>query len=322
MNIEGFKRIDKSLNKFMPFITPLGVVVALVLGPCFVGLKPLVNPLFGLMTFFGAMKISWRDMVASLKKPKFILVFALSSYIALPLVTKIVSLLFFNGEDAMGAGFILLRATPTAVVGSIWSGIYSGNMAVSLAILMLDTVLAPFLTPLLFRIFTGAVVEIDSSGMMMSLLAMVVIPFILGLVFNRFFNKEIKEYLGPISNPISKFLLLFIIVINVSQVSSRIIDEASWSYLKIGFFAFALAIIGFPVGHYLCKIFGLDRGETVSITFAVAMRNISASFVLAISFLPPSSSLPIIFSIVFQQTTAALMGHRYFGIEEKKRLKP
>lgn len=315
MNIDRFNSLNKKLNKLMPLITPTGVVLALILGSVFAPLKPIVNPLFGVMTFLGAMKISFKDMLDALKKPLFIIVFALASYIAMPLLAELISVLFFSANKSLGIGYNLVRAIPTAVVGSIWAGIYQGNIAVSLAILLLDTALAPFMTPFMLKIFTGTAVQIDSIGMMKSLVFMVVIPFALGLVFNHFCKKQIKEYLGPISNPFSKIVLLFVIIINVSQVSKRIIEEASWTYILVAMAAVILALVGFPVGYFLCRIFKLIRSETVSITFAVAMRNISAALVLAIGYLPESAALPVIFSIVFQQTTAAIMGHAFFAKE-------
>lgn len=314
--MEFLKSVDKRLNALMPFITPTGVILALLLGNLFVSLKPIVNPLFGVITFFGAMKISAKDMVAAIKRPLFIIGFVLSSYIAMPILAELVSLIFFSGNKALGSGFNLVRAIPTAVVGSIWAMIFHGNIAVSLTILLVDTLLAPIMTPLMLKIFTGTAVEIDSVGMMKSLCMMVVIPFFLGLVFNRFFSKSIKQYIAPATNPLSKLILLFVIIINVSQVAERIKSDASWSYITIAIAAILLAAIGFPVGFMFCKLLRLDKSQSISTTYAVAMRNISAALVLAIDFMPAEAALPVIFSIVFQQTVAAIMGHVLFGKNE------
>lgn len=314
--MERLRVIDKRLNKLMPLITPSGVILALIVGEYFVGLKPLVNPLFGLMTLFGAMKISLNDMFDALKRPIFIITFALASYIAMPLLVNLISLIFFGSSPDIRVGYNLIRAIPTAVVGSIWAGIYHGNLAVSLTVLLLDTLLAPLFAPLSLRIFSGEAIEIDSIGMMQSLCVMVVIPFIIGLILNRLFDSKIKTYVTPVTNPLSKLILLFVVIINVSQVAERIKSSLSPSYLLIAVVAIIVAGIGFPVGHLLCRLFRLKRGETVAITFAVAMRNISAALVLAIDFLPAAAALPVIFSVVCQQTIAALMGHLYFFKED------
>ena len=96
MNIEQFNTLNKKLNKLMPLITPTGVILALMLGDVFAPLKPIVNPLFGVMTFLGAMKISFKDMLDALKKPLFIIVFALASFIVMPIIAELISVIFFG----------------------------------------------------------------------------------------------------------------------------------------------------------------------------------------------------------------------------------
>ena len=312
MNIESFNRLNRRFERIMPFITPAGVIIALIFGRFFVPLKPLVNILFGLMTFFGAMKISTDDILDAFKRPVFILAYAIASFIIMPLLAELISITAFSAERIVGSGYNLVRAVPTAVVGSVWATMFHGNLTVSLAILLLDTLLAPLITPFMLSLFTGAVIQIDTLGMMRSLCLMVVIPFILGLIFNRFFHKEIKEYIGPITNPISKILFFSEIIINVSQVSERIVKGASWSYILVIAAALILSALGFIIGHLTSRAFRLGRKEDVSVTFAVALRNTNAALVLAIGFLPELASLPIIFSIVIQQTLAAIVGKAIF----------
>ena len=121
MNIEQFNTLNKKLNKLMPLITPTGVILALMLGDVFAPLKPIVNPLFGVMTFLGAMKISFKDMLDALKKPLFIIVFALASYLVMPVMAELISVIFFSANKSLGSGYNLVRAIPTSVVGSIWA---------------------------------------------------------------------------------------------------------------------------------------------------------------------------------------------------------
>ena len=76
--------------------------------------------------------------------------------------------------------------------------------------------------------------------------------------------------------------------------------------------ALILSILGFLTGHMVSRVIRLQKKEDVSITFAVALRNTNAALVLAIGFLPELAALPIIFSIVIQQTLAAIMGKLLF----------
>ncbi len=312
MNIEKMNNMNRQLERLMPFMTPAGVLIALVFGHIFIPLKPLVNILFGLMTFFGAMKISLKDMKESFHHPVFIAAYAAASFLIMPIIAEGISLILFRSNRIIGAGYNMVRAVPTAVVGSVWATMFHGNITVSLAVLLLDAILAPVITPLMLNLFTGTVIEIDTFSMMKSLCFMVVIPFILGLIFNHFFNHEIKEYIGPISNPISKILFFLEIIINVSQVSERIVQSISWKYLLAIVASIVLSASGFAVGHIISRAFRLGRKEDISITFAVALRNTNAALVLAIGFLPEVAAFPIILSIVIQQTLASVIGRILF----------
>ena len=312
INTAPFIKLNKKFEKIMAFITPTAVLIALIFGKYFVPLKPLVSILFGLMTFFGAMKISAEDMKAAFKKPLFIVAYVIASFLIMPLFAQLISKTLFSNSIIVGSGYNLVRAVPTAVVGSVWATMFNGNLAVSLAILLIDTLLAPAITPFMLKIYTGTAVQLDTFGMMKSLCFMVVIPFILGIVFNHFFKKQIKETIGPITNPISKILFFVEIIINVSQVSQRIVSEASWDYALVIVAALILSILGFIIGHVVSRVMRLQKKEDVSITFAVALRNTNAALVLAIGFLPELAALPIIFSIVIQQTLAAIMGKVIF----------
>ena len=312
INTAPFIKLNKKFEKIMAFITPTAVLIALVFGKYFVPLKPLVNILFGLMTFFGAMKISAEDMKAAFKKPLFIVAYVIASFLIMPLFAQLISKTLFSNSIIVGSGYNLVRAVPTAVVGSVWATMFNGNLAVSLAILLIDTLLAPAITPFMLKIYTGTAVQLDTFGMMKSLCFMVVIPFILGIIYNHFFKKQIKETIGPITNPISKILFFVEIIINVSQVSQRIVSEASWDYALVIVAALILSILGFITGHVVSRVMRLQKKEDISITFAVALRNTNAALVLAIGFLPELAALPIIFSIVIQQTLAAIMGKVIF----------
>ena len=82
---------------------------------------------------------------------------AANAYILIPLAVSILARLFFHGNGDAILGYILLYSIPTAVVGCVWSGIYGGNGALSLTLLVIGTLLAPLSTPttVLFRRESG-----------------------------------------------------------------------------------------------------------------------------------------------------------------------
>ncbi len=297
----------------MPILTPSGVIMGLLLGSLVSWMTPSVPYLFSLITFIGGLGISSNAFFGVIKKPKAILFFILGANIIMPLIAWALANLLFSGHPAIITGFILLMAIPTAITGYIWANIYKGNGALSLTLIIVSTLLAPVLTPYTVALLAQTTVQIDTKGMMISLLIMVVIPSIVGILINNATKGKVNDRIAPNLKPFSKIGLFFIIVINTSNVAERLIADASWLYLPIALTCALLAVIGYPLAHYLGKIAGIALEDRKSVTFAVSMRNISSALVLAIAYFPPETALPVIFGIVFQQTICAFMAYTLYG---------
>ncbi|NBK20745.1 MAG: bile acid:sodium symporter family protein [Spirochaetia bacterium] len=309
----GLNRLNKTLERLMPILTPLGVLVGLILGFRVSWMKPSVTFLFAFLTFSGALGISSSSFLRVIKKPRNLLVFFLGTNIIMPVIAWALASLFFGSNPAVVTGYVLLLSIPTAVSGYIWSAIYKGDGALSLTLILVSTIFAPLVTPFTISFLTQSSVSLDSTSMMISLLKMVVIPSLLGISLNSATKGGVTVHLAPALKPIAKIALFFIIVINTSLVSERLLADASWSYLPIALLCAFLAASGYPISYTLGKLAKIPHEQNISITFATSMRNISAALVLSIQFFPAQTALPVIFGIVFQQTICAFMGHFLFG---------
>lgn len=310
-------KIGSKLNDLMPFLTPFGVILGIILGKHVAGLKPAVPYLFALMTFSGALSISPGEFFQTLKKPKFILCYVICSFLAMPLFTMVFSKLCFRSLPDIASGYILVRAIPTAVVGTIWTSIYYGNMAIAISLIILDTLTAPFVTPLLVRLLTNTSAPIDSLGMMKSLVIMVVIPSILGMLCNKLKGGNFRKAIHPTLKPLSKFFLVSVIVLNCSAVAEDLIAQASPRYLFLALFSILLCVSGYGFAFSGAKLFRFNQDDTIALTFAIAMRNMSAALVIAIDYMPHDAALPVILCIVFQQVCGSIVANLIFGKKQK-----
>lgn len=306
------RHINKVAEKAMPILTPTGVILGLLLSSHISWMKPAVVWLFAFLTLVNGMSVNVRDFVRIVKHPLPIAVFAFSTYILLPLIVYALGNLFFQSADVV-TGYILLYCIPTAVAACIWCGIYGGNMALSLTILVLATCLAPLVTPFSISLLSGASVELDIIGMVRSLFLMVVIPSILGVVINAASNGRCNDHISPCLKPFTKLGLLLVIIINTSQVADRIIDDASLDYIPQALSALLFTSIGFMLAFGLSRLARLGMQDTVSVVYASGMHNISAALVMAIDFFPPASAIPVISGIVLQQSTCAIISYFLFG---------
>ncbi len=304
------ERLNAQCNKAMPFVTPIGVVLGLLLGSRLAPFKGLSTLFFAIITFVGALGISYRQFVRALRNFKHIVFVLVSAHILLPVLTKLVVSLVFGDPDLI-TGFILLSSIPIAVSSFIWCTIFDGDGPLALSLILLDTLLSPLITPLTIRLLTDASVAFDSRGMITSLVIMIVIPSLLGMLCSQYFPKASKAAV-PYLNPFIKLLLIAVVVIHIGQLSGKL--DFSWLYIPLALVNLLVIALSFVVIWFLATyLVKAERASVVSMTFTGGMRNISAALVLGTQFFPPRVSLPVILGILLQQTCVGFMGSVLFS---------
>lgn len=307
-----FNRWNELMERSMPLLTPGGVILGLVFPSFFVGLRPAIPYLFGCMTFSGAIKLRGRELTVVLRTPAAFLLFFAGAHLIMPLLSFLVGSLGNPREPAFTAGFVLLFSIPTAVSGFIWNTIFRGNGALSLSLIVLDTLLAPLLVPRTVALLMGTSVVIDMGGLTLSLVSMVVVPTILGVLTHELSHGRVPQDIGPYLNPFSKLFLILVVAANSAAVAPSI-DITDPAVYRIAFLALVLGFCGFGLGHLLARLGKLPADQQRTMVFSVGLRNISAAATLAIAFFPEKAALPAIIGMVFQQSMASVAGRLFLG---------
>jgi predicted Na+-dependent transporter len=304
------RKINYHLERLIAVTTPLGIVLGFLLPSVFIHLRPFVAWLFGIMTFSGALKLRAGELGASVRSPAPILLFFISAHVLMPVIAMLVSSIFFKDTDIV-SGFVLLFSGPTAVSGFIWVTILKGDMALCLTLILLDTLLAPLVVPGTLSVLMGAKIEMNMSGVALSLLFMVVIPTIIGVAVNETSKGKIPSVICPYLDPAAKISLMLVIAANASVVAPGIRFDNPVIWIA----AIAVIILTFT-GFMLIKlttVIGKCRApKDITMIISGGLRNNSAVMTIAVAFFPEAAVLPTLLSIVFQQTIAAVIG-KVFG---------
>ena len=302
--------LNARLNRAMPIVTPLGVALGLLLGERVASYTYLGSYLFGFVTFVGALGVSYTQFKAVLKRFKAIILVLFSAHVFIPFLVYVLSNIVFRGQSDIITGFIILSAIPIAVSSFIWCTIYKGDAALALSLILLDTLLSPILTPLTIRIFSSSSVLIDQGGMILSLLMMIVIPSLLGMMVTQVhpaFAAKSVSFLAPVT----KLLLVVVIIMHVGTIKEAL--SLRWIYVSLVLVNVAVIAISFLSVYLLARyVLRVNRASTVSMTFTGGMRNISVALVLATTYFPPLTALPVILGILIQQTSVAVIGALLF----------
>lgn len=309
------EKINAFLGKWMPLLTPISVLIGVLLSDILHHVSFLVPWIFAVMTFIGSLTSNLKSVKYTITHPFSLLLTLAILHILTPLWAFGIGHLFFQNDPYTITGLTLAVVIPTGITSVIWVSLYKGNIALTLAIILLDTLLSPFLVPLSMNLFVGETVQLEVWGMMKGLLGMIVLPSIFGMVINQFSVEKAKKWNHTLS-AFSKIGLALVVSINSSVVAPylRNIDK---KFLQVALTVFVIALSGYFFAWILGVVTKRSKEETIAMIYSGGMRNISAGAVLAVSFFPPAVAVPVVIGMLFQQILAALYGYFIKLVYEK-----
>ena len=146
-------------------------------------LKASIVPLLQIIMFGMGSQMSFRDFAGVIKMPKGVLLGLACQFTIMPIIGFTIATTFgFPPEVA--AGIILVGSSPSGLASNVMSFIAKANLALSVTLTAVATMLAPLITPSLMKLLAGQFVPIDFWGMMLSIINMVILPIVAGLMFN------------------------------------------------------------------------------------------------------------------------------------------
>lgn len=230
-------------------------------------LSDLIIPLIQLLMFGMGASMSVNDFAAVVKSPKGVMIGVLSQFTIMPLLGfTLASLTNFPAEIA--AGIVLIGCSPSGLASNVMSYLAKANLALSITITSITTLIAPFVTPFLMKLFAGALIEIDVMKMMWDIFKMIIIPIGAGLIFNKLLSGKSK-WLDEAMPYVSMFSIAFIITI--------ITAAGRESLLRIGALLIGVAIIhnmlGYLLGYWSGRLFKMPERDCRTIAIEVGMQN-------------------------------------------------
>lgn len=227
----------------------------------------LIVPLLQLIMFGMGTSMSIRDFYGVLKMPKGVLVGVLCQFTIMPLVGLGLALLL-NFPPEIAAGIVLIGSSPSGLASNVMAYLAKANVALSVTLTAVATLLAPLMTPFLMEYLAGAFIPIDFWAMMLSIIKIVIIPIVLGLVFNHFFHGKVSWF--DKAMPI-------VSMVGIAIVITVITASGSDNLLTIGFLLIVAAILhnlsGYFFGYWGCRILRMPERDCRTIAFEVGMQN-------------------------------------------------
>ena len=216
--------------------------------------------------------------------------------IGMPLIGFIIALTIpFPVE--VKVGIVLITCLPSAVTSNYLSKKMGGDVALSISLTAVSSLIAFLTIPIIIKIYFYFVIQDQSIIIFQTsliatsfkLFAIVTIPVILGIIFNTIFD-EFSKKIDPIFDKLSLIVFLFIIGVAVYQDLYLIPEYIRYAGIK----TILIFVIAFIMCIALSKLFKLNEKDKITVTLETTLQNGGIGIVIgALMFDNPKFIFPV-----------------------------
>lgn len=289
-------------------LMPLWIVVFAVWGiffpNLFAGWHVAASPALGFVLFIMGITLDRSRLGILLQHPKVPLLGSLGKWIIGPAVSVIIGLLFF-GVSELFYGIVMAGIVPSGTSANLNSLIGRGDLALSVTMSAIDTMIGPLLTPLLAKWLIGTSVPFAYIPFLWKMITIVFLPLLFGILMQHVFPRS-HEATKPYASILSA-LSLYVVVIGIaSNASGPLLEHAA--ILPVLFFCVILQILLQMLGGYVyARWLRCSDAECRSMIFEVGICNTALATVLANDTFGPLAALASMANMVCNLTLGSLL---------------
>lgn len=279
----------KTLQKFSKFLsnyTSLVVIaIAIITFLCpvimqWVNVTLFVDPvsnkftwqsvIIGIIMFSMGLTLTKEDFHILAQRPFDICIGAIAQYLIMPFLAFGISRAL-QLPDAIALGLILVGCCPGGVSSNIMSYLCGGDVAFSVGMTTVSTLLSPVATPLLVSLLaSGTQITIQGIPMFVSIIETVILPVAVGFLLNYFLGKKssFMEF---------QKIMPGIAVLGLACVVGGVISSQGANFFRSGVIIFLAVLLhnglGYLLGYLAGSVTGMNYSKRKTISIEVGMQN-------------------------------------------------
>mgnify|MGYP002625714540 FL=1 len=302
------KKLCHYISEYMGLLVLAAALLALAFPDLLQQIRPtVINYLLGVVMFGMGLTLNLQDFKIVFSRPKDVIIGCLAQFTVMPLLAWGLSRIF-QLDEALTLGAVLVGCCPGGTASNVITYLAKGDLALSVGMTGVSTLLAPFLTPLLTWALAGKSVEVDVVSMFLSILWVVILPIVIGLMVKWFwpkFTEKATDYLPAFSSIAIAFIVAIIIAANA--------DKLLAGGLIIVLVVMLHNVCGLGVGYLIGRLLGLSEPKKRAISIEVGMQNSGlASSLATIHFAAyPLATIPGAIFSVWHNLSGAAVAYLY-----------
>lgn len=308
----------KYLERFSQFVSStfaiwvlLFAALAFFVPSGFAWIGAYITILLGIVMFGMGLTITVADFKEVLTRPKDVAIGVVGQFLIMPslafLLVKI-----FNLAPEIAIGVILVGCCPGGTSSNVMTFLSKGDVALSVTITSITTLLAPIVTPALIYLLASEYIDVAPSALFMSIVKVIIIPITLGFIVQKLFNKQAKA---------SVKVMPLISVVAIVAIVTAVVAGNQQKIAETGLIIFAVVVLhntlGYLIGYLFGKMFGMNLAKKKAVAIEVGMQNSGLGATLAIAHFSPLAAVPSAIFSVWHNISGPILATIFSRMEDK-----
>lgn len=287
-------------NTFVIWVL-LFTFLALVLPGRFLWIVPHISVLLGITMFGMGMTLSTDDLKQAFIQPKQVAIGVVAQYTFMPLLAYVLAT-GLRLPPEIASGVILVGCCPGGTASNVMTYLARGNVALSVAMTSVTTLLAPIITPVLTLLLASKWLPVSAGDMFLSVVKIVLIPIILGVAVQSLFGKRIARTIH---------VLPLVSVVAIVSIVAAVVNANQQKILESGLFILLIVALhnglGYLLGYGIARLLKLDYADMKAISIEVGMQNSGLGAALATAHFTPFAAVPSAIFSAWHNISGALL---------------
>ncbi len=302
------KKFCRYISDYMGVLVLVVAVFAFLFPEALRGVRPtVINYLLGLVMFGMGLTLNLQDFKIVFSRPKDVIIGCLAQFTIMPLIAWLLARLF-QLDEALALGVVLVGCCPGGTASNVITYLAKGDLALSVGMTGVSTLLAPFMTPLLTWALAGKSVDVDVASMFLSILWVVILPIVVGLTVKWLwprFTEQATDYLPAFSSIAIAMIVAIIISANADKLMT-----GGWLIMIV---VMLHNLSGLGLGYLVGLLLGLSAPKQRAISIEVGMQNSGLASSLATMHFAayPLATIPGALFSVWHNISGALVAYLY-----------
>ena len=321
----------KQLQKFSKFLSDYTSIVVIAIAvitfflPSLMGWVNFTDPvankftsqsiIIGVIMFSMGLTLTTEDFKILAQRPFDICIGAIAQYLIMPFLAFFITKLL-HLPTGIALGLILVGCCPGGVSSNIMSYLCGGDVAFSVGMTTVSTILSPVMTPLMVSLLaSGAKITIHGLPMFVSIIETVIVPVAIGFVLNYALgkNKTFKEL---------QKVMPGVAVLGLACVVGGVISSQGSKFFQSGAVIFIAVLLhnglGYFLGYCAGRLTGMNTAKKRTISIEVGMQNAGLATTTAQFASTPESAIICAVSCVWHSISGTLLAGLFAQYDKMK----